>query len=113
MAAAAATAAAAAIPPDAGNSAEPALSDRPDTASAAPAPSAAVSQAAADEEKPSLSVLLCFLSFFAYSFVVWFVTSRVERAELPNLAQLEADTYTAVSPSHRSLPPPPPDPPLL
>ena len=49
------------------------------------------------EEKPSLFVLLCFLSFFAYCFVAWYVTSRVERVDLPDLTRLEADTNTAVS----------------
>ena len=88
-----AAAAAAAALPDADQTLTPVLTD-PTAATTAQTTS---SVQAVSEEKPSLSVLLCFLSFFLYCFVVWLVTSRVERAELPDLAQLEADTNTAVS----------------
>ena len=91
----AATVAAAGSPVDAGSRIESALSDPTLTS-----PTATVPVRPVAEEKPSLPVLLCFLSFFAYCFIAWYVTSRVERAALPELAQLEADTNSAVSHTH-------------
>lgn len=71
---------------------EPALTDSKQTATTEASTKLKVS-----DEKPSLPVLLCFLAFFAYCFIAWYVTSRVERYDLPELAQLVLETNEAVS----------------